>query len=251
MRRWPESDRCRAHSSYTQCDMREAPRWLRRCGWIVAGLLLLGSVGCHSVSLVRWWDDMADPSGIEIDPMGGLLLLYWVDGDGHVCHGEPGVTGQPGPVRIMVASTAAIEAANDEAVVSDAQLTDYQETYYYLNNYLSSGASGLHFVQFDSNVWRVRSGNRAFRDFTSHRYSIPQVISVRDRPATLYPVFASGHPSCGMLDYHLTLPDLGNPLESEPPQHPTHCHTKNMPDADGLSEGVLLSHCVTNLEGGV
>ena len=252
MKQWRNSCRQYGYSSWDLPDRtKTAGLCLRHASRIATGLLLLCAAGCHSVSLERWWDNIADPDTIGIDPMGGSMLLYWLDDDGHVCHGEPGVTGQPGPVRMLVAATAAIEAAEDEDIVTSAQLADYQVTIYYINNYLESGAYGLHFFQFDNQVWRSRSTNRAFRDHAAHRYSIPQVINLRGRPSTLYPVFATGHPGCAVLDDHLLFPDMGNPMESEPPQHPTHCRTRSMPDADGLSEEVLLSYCSAILEGGI
>lgn len=45
------------------------------------------------VFLSAWTASYPDGARVSIDVAGGSVLVYWIDDDGVVCHGEPGDTG--------------------------------------------------------------------------------------------------------------------------------------------------------------
>src|SRR6266496_2512624 len=101
----------------------------------VLSALSAGPSGCTFVSLRQYYAGVPPATPIDVDPIGGYMLLYWIDADGTACHGLPGFSGQPGPAAITVARPAAITDAVGSASVSAAQLTDYQLISYTLSDY--------------------------------------------------------------------------------------------------------------------
>ena len=208
---------------------------------------LLAAAGCSNVSLQQYYVRAPPGAPIGIDPIGGYMLLYWVDARGTACHGAPGSSGQPGPAAIAVAKTAAIQDASGGASVTAAQLADYQLIPYTVSDYRqSSGAAGLHFFQFDNILWRQRGNGQAFRDSGDHFYSVPQVIDVGSAPSTLYPAYAWGKSECDRSQFVV----VPQGVLDGPAQHPTQCRVKAFPASGALSEDVLLSYCVKRLEQG-
>jgi hypothetical protein len=207
---------------------------------------LLTMTGCSTVSLKQFYARVDPTTPIDIDPIGGFMLLYWVDTGGVTCHGAPGLSGQPGPAAITVAKSAALQDAANGASITPAQMADYQAIPYTVNDYRKSGAAGDHFFQFDNLVWRLRGNGQAFRDTADHRYSLPQVIDVDNAPATLTPMLAWRRPECDLSQFLVT----GDGLLEEPGQHPTLCRNKAAPASGALTESVLLSYCVKKLQQG-
>jgi hypothetical protein len=212
----------------------------------MALLAALAATGCTNVSLKQYYVRVPLSAPIAIDPIGGYMLLYWVDPDGTVCHGAPGTSGQPGPAAIAVAKTAAIQDASGGSSVTAAQLADYQIIPYTVSDYRKSGAAGSHFFQFDNILWRTRANGQAFRDSADHYYSVPQVIDVDNAPATLMPAYAWGRPECDRSQFIVTAEGV---LEG-PAQHPTQCRVKAFPSSSALAEDLLLSYCVKRLPQG-
>jgi hypothetical protein len=208
---------------------------------------LLAATGCSNVSLQQYYVRVPPGAQIDIDPIGGYMLLYWVDADGTACRGAPGSSGQPGPAAITVAKTAAIQDASGGASITAAQLADYQVIPYTVSDYRqSSGAVGSHFFQFDNILWRLRGNGQAFRDNADHFYSVPQVIDVDNAPSTLYPVYARGRSECDRSQF-LVVPQG---VLDGPAQHPTQCRVKAFPSSIALAEEILLSYCVKRLPQG-
>src|SRR6202171_2042966 len=77
----------------------------------VLAVALVAATGCSNVSLKQYYARVPPTAPIDIDPIGGYMLLYWVDSDGTACHGAPGLSGQPGPAAITVAKPAAVQDA--------------------------------------------------------------------------------------------------------------------------------------------
>ena len=209
-------------------------------------VVLFACTACTTVSLKQFYA-RADPTAqIDVDPIGGFMLLYWVDTEGIACHGAPGLSGQPGPAAITVAKSAALQDAIGGASITPAQLADYQIIPYTVSDYRKSGAAGGHFFQFDNIVWRLRSNGQAFRDTADHHYSVPQVIDVDNAPATLTPMYAWRRPDCDLNQFLVT----GEGVLAESGQHPTQCRNKVAPASSTLTEAVLLSYCVKKLPQG-
>jgi hypothetical protein len=207
---------------------------------------LLAAAGCSNVSLTQYYVRVPPGTQIDIDPMGGYMLLYWVDPSGTACHGAPGLSGQPGPAAITVAKTAAIQDASGGSSVTAAQLSDYQTIPYTVSDYRQSGAAGYHFFQFDNILWRQRRNGQAFRDSADHFYSVPQVINVDNAPATLFPAYAWGRSECDRAQFSV----IPQGVLDGPAQHPTQCRVKSFPSSGALAEDVLLSYCVKRLPQG-
>jgi len=212
----------------------------------VLSLALLAVTGCSNVSLKQFYARVDPAAQIDIDPIGGFMLLYWVDASGTACHGAPGQTGQPGPAAITVAKSAALQDASGGASITAAQLVDYQVIPYSVSDYQKSGAAGLHFFQFDNLLWRQRSNGQGLRDTADHHYSVPQVIDVDKAPTTLTPVYAWRRADCEQSQFLVT----GDGLLEGPAQHPTLCRTKAAPASGALAEDVLFSYCVKKLPQG-
>ena len=212
----------------------------------ILSVALLAVTGCANVSLLHYYA-RADPTAqIDIDPIGGYMLLYWVDSRGTACHGAPGLSGQPGPAVITVARPAAIQAAIGGASITSAELAAYQIIPYTVSDYIKSGATGYHFFQFDNLLWRLRSNGHALRDTADHHYSVPQVIDVDRRPTTLTPVYAWGRPDCNLSQFLVA----GGGVLVEPGQHPTQCRAKAVPSSGTMAEDLLLLYCVKRLPQG-
>ena len=209
-------------------------------------LALLAFTGCTTVSLKQFYARADATAPIDIDPIGGFMLLYWVDSAGVVCHGAPGLSGQPGPAAITVAQTAALQDALDGAFITPARLADYQTIPYTVGDYRKTGAGGDHFFQFDNLVWRLRSNGQGFRDTGDHHYSVPQVIDVDKAPTTLTPMYAWHRSDCDVSQF-LMIP--GDVLQ-ESGQHPTQCRTKAAPSTGALTEATLFAYCVKKLPEG-
>jgi hypothetical protein len=211
-------------------------------------IALLAATGCANVSLQQYYVRVPPGTKIDIDPIGGYMLLYWVDASGTACHGAPGLSGQPGPAAITVAKTAAIQDASGGASVTAAQLADYQVIPYTVSDYRqSSGATGPHFFQFDNILWRLRGNGQAFRDSADHFYSVPQVINVDNAPSTLYPAYAWGRSECDRSQFVV----VPQGMLDGPAQHPTQCRLKAFPSSSAPAEDVLLSYCVKRLPQGL
>ena len=226
--------------------MRRTPLKPRMKRGAVAMLLpvLLASTGC--VSLGKYYARVDPAVPIGIDPVGGFVLLYWIDADGIACHGAPGFSGQPGPAAIQAARAGALQDAISGAFVTPSQLTAYQIIPYSVGEYLKSNAAGYHLFQFDNLLWRDRASGQAFRDTGSHYYSVPQVIDVDNLPMTISPVLAWGKDDCDVSQF-IALP--GDALD-QPGQHPTKCRTKAIPSSGAAAEERLLSYCVKRLPEG-
>src|SRR5215216_2139324 len=125
------------------------------------------TTGCTFVSLTHFYDRVPAATPIAVDPIGGYLLLYWIDEQGAACHGLPGTSGQPGPAALSVARPAAIQDAMAGTAIMASQLADYQLISYNLGDYPKTSASGLHFFQFDNLLWRLRSNGQGLRDSAS------------------------------------------------------------------------------------
>src|SRR5512132_4396289 len=188
---------------------------------IVAILSVVASTltGCSFVSLQQFYARVDPSVPIDVDPIGGYMLLYWIDSDGAACHGSPGVSGQPGPAAITVARPQAIADSTGNATVALAQLADYQRISYTLSDYFKSNAGGPHLFQFDNLLWRLRASGQAFRDGADHHYSVPQVIDIDHRAQTLSPVYAWGIADCDQSQFFV----IGDVLGEEQGQHPTRC----------------------------
>src|SRR6266536_5760060 len=101
----------------------------------VLSLALLAVTGCTTVSLKQFYARVDPTAQIDIDPIGGFMLLYWIDSDGNTCHGAPGLSGQPGPAALTVAKPGAIQDAISGASITAAQLSFYQIIPYTVGDY--------------------------------------------------------------------------------------------------------------------
>ena len=203
--------------------------------------------GCTYVSLTHFYDRVPAATPIAIDPIGGYLLLYWIDDQGVACHGSPGISGQPGPAALAGARPAAIQDAIANAAITPSRLAEYQLISYNLGDYSKTNASGLHYFEFDNLLWRDRGNSQGFRDSASHHYSEPQVIDLGNRPQTLYPVYAWGHPDCEHGEFFA----IGDPLREQPSQHPAQCRRKALPVSSAVPENGLFAYCVKRLPEGL
>ena len=198
--------------------------------------------GEHKIFLSSFYNSVEDKSQIAIDPIGGYLFLYWVDEDGNCCHGDPGVSGQPGPFVVSAFLPEAYSAAVNNRILGAEQLQAFQEIPFSVDNY---SASGIHFVQFDNTVWRSREDGQALQNKMLHYFSTPGIVSL-DLEFCFFPVYANGEHRCtnhsGML-----LPNL----VGGPNQHPSICRTRALPTSISMSWEERLNYCVLSLPHGL
>ena len=74
----------------------------------------------------------------EIDPIGGYLFLYWIDDQGNACHGQPGVSGQPGAIYVDAFQQQAYDLANQKGIITTSQLVEFQKIPYRIDSYVSA-----------------------------------------------------------------------------------------------------------------
>lgn len=141
--------------------------------------------GAYSVDLSSWW-----PNGntAVIDPVSGVLFIYWIDTAGNVSHGLPGGKAYYGAFEIDVGDTAIPALLMNNVSTSEAQLRSFQKISF------SAGMlpdTGLRFVQFVPAVWRDRSTGKLQGNSFTWFYSVPFIVNT-SKPFCVVPV-ASAH----------------------------------------------------------
>jgi hypothetical protein len=198
--------------------------------------------GEHKVFLSSFYNGVEDKSQIAIDPIGGSLFIYWLDEDGNCCHGDPGVSGQPGPFMVSAFLQEAYSAAGNNRILTSEELQAFQKIPFSVDNY---SASGMHFVQFDNTMWRRRDDGLAFQEGGNHFFSTPGIVSL-DLEFCFFPVYANGEDRC--TNYSgLLLPNF----VSGPNQHPNICKTRALPTSISMSSDERLNYCVLSLPHGL
>ncbi len=210
----------------------------------------------NTISLGGFWFNLegngvspADRTVPDIDPIGGYLLFYWIDDNGNVCHGQPGVSGQPGPVYFDNYKQQAYDLSDQKANITTTQLVDFQKIPYRFDSYVSkTQASGLHFVQYGNVLWRSRKDGLAFINKYTVYLSVPLIISVVDTTHTLntlFPYYPDQQSIC----------NSGVPLSFPSPlqlgQDPNMCAVRTFPTADSMSYPDSLGYCLTKLPQGM
>ncbi|MBC8403433.1 MAG: hypothetical protein H8E14_18260 [Candidatus Marinimicrobia bacterium] len=201
---------------------------------------LLAACGDYHVFLSAWWNRVEGQTPSN-DPMGGYIFLYWVDEDGNACHGDPGVSGQPGPYVINAFHQEAYSTAENNNIITQEQLEDYQEIPFNIVDY---PAGGFHFVQYANTIWRFRDDGDTYMVKSNLVFSVPDVVSL-DYEFCLAPVFAYGSSECASTMV------LAIPRDPSSSQHPDLCQERSMPVAISMSNAELLDNCVLILPHGL
>ena len=189
---------------------------------------------------------------IEWDPLGSALMMYWLDEDGYVCHGTPGVSGQPGVIVIQTARISNFSRMIREATrVSDSLVADIQDDVYLLtkeetwteeedfmedvgwggethSSVSTFTDTGEYLFQFGVQYWRQISTGLLYK-MTLPRLSLPVDATLTDTtvsPSFFQPVSTAGlrFNDCYSRDEGLMrVPRSDLDVES---QHPTRCFVK-------------------------
>jgi hypothetical protein len=205
------------------------------------------------ISLDSFWFNVegggvsqADKITPDYDPIGGYLFLYWLDDNGNVCSGQPGVSGQPGAVYIAAFKQQAWALANTDTSIPTSQMVDFQKIPYRVSSYITSTqASGVHFVQFGNRLIRTRADGKVHR-FSSDAlgFSVPLIISI-DTTNTLFPIHPDKQVNCSQ-GYSVPLPNLGRPAG----QHANMCGTRALPVSSSMDYQESVKYCMINLPHG-
>ena len=76
-----------------------------------------------SANLTQWFREIPAGEEISIDPIGGVIYLYWLDENGKICHGTPGSGAGEGPIILYPEGWSGLFSTEDSGeVVSDEQL---------------------------------------------------------------------------------------------------------------------------------
>lgn len=216
------------------------------------GLVFPG--GGNTISLGGFWFNTegggvspADRIAETGDPMGGFLFLYWIDDKGNVCHGQPGVSGQPGPVYVNAFQLQANSIAQQGTPITTTQLQDFQKIPYDIAAYVANTqASGLHFVQYGNILWRARSDGSTSRFADWIHFSVPLIMSV-DTTNTIFPYFPADRNVCSK-NQGVPLPPFPG---SNPSPDPSICGTRALPATASMNYQDSLKYCLINLPHGL
>jgi hypothetical protein len=213
--------------------------------WGIILFVFLSNSSCNDscpvnkVTLTNFWNETTNQN-IGIDPLGGYIFFYWVDNNGNACHGEPGISGQPGPQVINAYSQEAYDAAVSNSFISEDRMKQLQQFIYANEKYHIKGS---HFVQFDNIIWRSRADGKVFLDHGFHSFSKPVIVDP-ENTVCLTPVYIESDAACGKYS-GLFLP---NPLPGNQ-QHPSIGLSKIQP-SNNTSESELLNYCIMKLPHG-
>jgi len=223
------------------------------CGTLSPGLVFPGG---DNVVVIRnfWFNVEGDGLPVEDrrvpdkDPIGGVLFLYWVDETGNVCHGQPGITGQPGAVMVNAFHADAWYLSDEHAVITKDQMLGFQNIPYGFDLYIERyHPSTLHFIQYGNWLWRWRKDGSTIKDQTSTIVSVPLVISL-DTTNAIYPYQTGESSNCAI--YTLPVPSPGIPpldTPTKPGQDPDRCRTLMMPTSNSISYQESMNYCLVNL----
>jgi hypothetical protein len=116
---------------------------------------------------------------ITIDPVGGILLVYWLDEDGRICHGEPGISGQPGAVSIVDSDAIEILTGmySKGKTMGKWELDLYQKNSHY--DFSGYDGTGSHLMHFEPRLWRIRSDEKIIKGGAS--ISLPADLTLTEK----------------------------------------------------------------------
>src|SRR5215213_3035643 len=178
------------------------------------------------------------------DPIGGYSFLYWLDEGRNVCHGQPGVSGQPGAAYVKAFQQQAYDFAIQGNTITTSQMLDFQKIPYRVDHYVANiQASGPHFIQYGNVLARSRNDGTVFKYVDNIYFSVPLIISV-DTTNTLFPYFPDKQVVCSK--------NLGPPLPhiDGPGQDPNMCGSRVLPVAVSMNYQESLNYCLINLPQG-
>jgi hypothetical protein len=181
-----------------------------------------------TVDLDQWWIRYGPGRTITNDPVAGWLHLFWLDEDGNICRGDPGVSGRPGAEWIIRTRYSEIDRFVDRSI-DEAQLATLRRDTYSLDRY---SAQGPHLAQWRAEYTRNRSTGIVSLISGALYYSMPVEITLGPSsvsPSVLRPAF---DPDCP-LNSVLGLPLPGDVTTSSG-QHPTKCLRRSYVPADRL-----------------
>lgn len=208
----------------------------------------LGFVGDTST----WWEVLDPPLSIGVDPVWTIVHLFWLDEQGTICKGNPGVNGQPGWVDINYPAWEELDShreADGNVYLDEEELLYFQTRRYPIpQNY---GGLGEHLLLFRALEFRIRSNGLVAQTlntelslpidiFLDETYVVPGYVQARSAR------FSSLHPRCPLLD-ELGLPVPEPPSfsggQTGPAQDSTRCLTRSNVTAEDLikvcQEGLL------------
>jgi hypothetical protein len=224
------------------CDSSQSPEF-------GTGLVFPGSE--NVISLGGFWFNI-EGNGVSqtdritpaFDPIGGYLFLYWLDEGRNVCHGQPGVSGQPGAAYVKAFQQQAYNLAIQGNTITTSQMLDFQKIPYRVDHYVANTqASGLHFIQYGNVIARSRNDGIGFKYVDNIYFSVPLIISV-DTTNTLFPYFPDKQVVCSK--------NLGPPLPhiDGPGQDPNMCGSRVLPVAVSMNYQESLNYCLINVPQG-
>lgn len=194
------------------------------------------------VNLSNFWQNAPPDQDIGVDPISGVLYLYWLDGDGNICEGNPGVTGQPYPMSFYPSPSIMAEVREKERSREAITLGDLRRLQE--DTYLIHYGTGSHILQYTAYIRRARANGEVFEDYRAQRGSFPIDISLSDdyiSPSFVRPAYAFGDRHLGYFEIDLPIPSIS--LEPTEGQHPTKCRVRQNITASDLirasSEGRL------------
>lgn len=206
------------------------------------GEAILASCESSTLYLSSWWSG----SAVEplFDPVGGYVFVYWVDAEGTACHGEPGVSGQPGPVVFTAESDEALAATRNASVLTEADLARMQEVGFTSEWYR---APGPHFLQVAVRHVRVRGSGKA-ANLEDLIFSSSTVTDLEDGAFCAAPVAAV---TGSRFDCVTSMGAIGIPdVFPSQGQDPNHCQVRAAPTSAQVS-ATERTTCIADLPSGM
>ena len=218
-----------------------------------AGFVFPGSE--NVISIDGFWFNIegggvsqADKITPQYDPIGGYLFLYWLDDQGNVCSGQPGISGQPGAVYVPAFKQQAWDLADMGATITSSQMMDFQKIPYRVASYITrTQASGYHFVQYGNRLIRTRQDGKLYRlGGGDLGFSVPLILSI-DTSNTLFPFHPDKQVMCSPGGGgSVPLPNSGRPEG----QNPEMCKARALPVSESMNYQDSVKYCVINLPHG-
>jgi len=201
----------------------------------VLGTSASAACGTSTAYLSDWQSRVSSETPILYDPVGGSILVYWVDEAGNACHGIPGQNGQVGSVRIKAFKQQVEEAYFNGSSLNQEMLKSLQSIPISYGSYTT--VPGLHFAQFYNKYNRIRADGKVERVCCT--VSIPNIIEV-------------GIKSCIVpVGLRVTAPmPLGSPFIDQNSQDPSRCKNRVLPSGPIMSEDDRIMNEAGKLQDG-
>jgi len=188
------------------------------------------------IDVTQWYKTLPQED-ITIDPVAGIVSLYWMDTSGVICNGYPGISGQPGIKEIIFPQSEEVyDTYIRKEPISLEDLAGLQKTAYYFDAY---DGAGSHIIHFEPVFWRMKEDGRLIKGIAGK--SMPISLHLDEEivnPSTIKPyIVIKKNSACAYTMLSSGLAAM--PAPALQGQHPTQCKKKSKITAHDLFSACL------------